>query len=628
MDAEYLKENIGDVLASALSAVVISEPVDPVDYLARWLLNHIGAIESEELKRISDLNVQKQDEEAAQVRAAANAQIDRENKAKADEEAKKLHDLNNFLATATSLSGLMDEFAKHLKAVTGASAVYIGRKEASADAPPAEEGGGEEGEEADTSNNGSVLKYIAATEGHEFMLENKLLPKQGVTFRVFKQDAPKEEEPADEDEEGGKLKPKKVEPEKEDNSVFVQNVLMGEDANKMHFWRLPNLGSYFAMRCPYEACLNEKTLEEAMAKETSILEEKKQMEEEAKVAAAAAAAEAAAAEGAGGEGGGDAAEGEGEGEGEDGEKKQAEAKKSEAPAEPAKVETEEEKALREKLEAEALAEANEQYLVGRLSKESVDLVVCLDTMEIGRRLSDDQVALAKGFIKKFKETLLRIDSSLFKEERLKRRTFAELEDGMEEPSDDDKAAEKANLISSLEKAGLPCSDADVQFKYRQGVVWSLKATIAEFRAYNVFRGPIQVLQALFYMLDYKREDFADVDNNPVWNKIRMKFNDELFHKIQNYDPRKPQMRGKTNKYATLKALKGYLKGHDYESLKKKNFALAEIFGYVNDALEVKNQATKERKEAKKAEAEAAAGANAANAEEAPAEGGDEAPEDE
>ncbi len=45
--------------------------------------------------------------------------------------------------------------------------------------------------------------------------------------------------------------------------------------------------------------------------------------------------------------------------------------------------------------------------------------------------------------------------------------------------------------------------------------------IAEFRSYNVFRGPLSVLQCLFYLLDYKQPQVADKDNNPDWKKMRM-----------------------------------------------------------------------------------------------------------
>ena len=37
-DAEYLKDLVGGPLAEGCAAVAVANPVDPVDYLAKWLL--------------------------------------------------------------------------------------------------------------------------------------------------------------------------------------------------------------------------------------------------------------------------------------------------------------------------------------------------------------------------------------------------------------------------------------------------------------------------------------------------------------------------------------------------------------------------------------------------------------
>lgn len=624
MDAEYLKENIGEVLALGLTDTVIKAPTDPVEHLAKYLLKYVENLnqENEAQAKLAKLKAQDEAAEAAAKKKADNAAA--EAAAEESSAAKKIAEFEEFLNNSSSMTGLLEGFIQHLKVVSGASNVYIGSKQVD-DNPPPPTGDEDEGEVST-----DVIKYVATTDGQEFLLDCKLRANQGITHGVFKADEKDEEEEPEEDEdEDGEAKPKEPAPEPEDKSIFLPNVQLGENADDLHFWGVPNLGSYFAMHLPFDACLSELTLEAAVEKGPEILEMKRQQEEEAaeakrvaeEEAAALAAEEAAAAaeEAAGEEGEGDAADGEGDA---------AENKEEEEPAEEEPEESEEEKAAREAAEAAAIAEANELFLISHLPKDPINYVVCLDTLTGGQRFTEEQIALIKRFIKMLKETMLRLDRALFKEERLKRETFAQLEEGVEEPTEDDVEAEKAKILQNLEKDGLPSSDADVQYKYRQGLIHSLRGLIAEFQSYHVFRGQIQVMQALFYLLDYTKEEVADVDNKPVWSKMRKLFNDKLFNRIQEYDPRPAQKRGRKQQYATIKKIKAHIAGLDAETIRARNYPLSELYLYLTDALEVKMQVKRERAAAKKAAEEAEAAAAAAAAEAAEGEGdaaeGDEA----
>ncbi|KAJ4458320.1 hypothetical protein PAPYR_6005 [Paratrimastix pyriformis] len=79
MDQKWLQENVGEVLSSALSAVVISMPSDPIEYLALWLLRHAAneerrAMEKAErdeiARKIAEYQAQKAAEEAERLRLA------------------------------------------------------------------------------------------------------------------------------------------------------------------------------------------------------------------------------------------------------------------------------------------------------------------------------------------------------------------------------------------------------------------------------------------------------------------------------------------------------------------------------------------------------------------------------
>ena len=41
MDADYLKENVGDVLAKGVAETLLTAPDDPVDYLSKWLYKYV-----------------------------------------------------------------------------------------------------------------------------------------------------------------------------------------------------------------------------------------------------------------------------------------------------------------------------------------------------------------------------------------------------------------------------------------------------------------------------------------------------------------------------------------------------------------------------------------------------------
>lgn len=635
MDAEYLKANVGDVLAAGLTAVVLDQPEDSVDYLGRWLLKYVdnfeaAATEKDESARQAVLDQQADEETKAKAAAEEKAKTDKETSSTNTVKA-----FEDFLAKASSFDGLLETYLEHLKSVTGASACYIGEKEVDANAPPpAEEG--EEGEEGEGGPAVSAenLKYIATTPENDFLVGKRLNGAEGVTFGVFKEEKAAgdddEEEGGEEDEEG-EAKPvveEVPEDEKDLPSVFVPNVLLGATADKMKFWKLPGLGAYYACRMKYEGCLNTKTLDAAAEKESEIMEQKTKQEEDEKNAAAGAT-----------EGEGDAGEEEEDEEAkaakEAAQKEEEDRLAAEAAAleEKLAAESEEEKEKRETEEKAVLDEANELFLVSHLPRETRDFAICMDTLGQNRQFTSAELESTQRFGQLLRATMLRIDRALFRQERLKRAEMNEMNEAAPVKSESEQSVEMATLAKELEKSGGAATPADVAFRYRQGIIVTIKQLIAEFKTYNVFHGNTKVLQCMFFLLDYSRDQVEDTDGNASWKKMRGLFNDDLFQKLQAYDPREAQMRGLGAKHATIKALNKLLKGLDYDGLKVKNYPLAELFAYVRDAMAVKVTAKQERKEAlaalkaeeeaKRIEAEEEAAAAAAEAAEAAGEEADE-----
>jgi len=91
----------------------------------------------------------------------------------------------------------------------------------------------------------------------------------GITYGIFGAEEEKEaeaevvEENAEEEEEGeeGVPKPKKEEPEKLPRHILVDEVV--EEPN-IHFYQVPRLGSYLAIKLEYDSCLSEEAFDSAV----------------------------------------------------------------------------------------------------------------------------------------------------------------------------------------------------------------------------------------------------------------------------------------------------------------------------------------------------------------------------
>ena len=84
------------------------------------------------------------------------------------------------------------------------------------------------------------------------MMKKTLQENQGVTFKLFGKGGAGEgegdAEPEPEEVEGGDGAPKKD----EEPGVYIDDVVREK---KMHFFKLPKLGCYFALKLTYKKCL-------------------------------------------------------------------------------------------------------------------------------------------------------------------------------------------------------------------------------------------------------------------------------------------------------------------------------------------------------------------------------------
>lgn len=169
---------------------------------------------------------------------------------------------------------------EHLKEHTGSTAVYIGKVQ-----KPKRKIRDDQNDKAHIMPSAPeeiMIQY--ASEGCEFIVDKILKQEDGITYDLFREgegeaeEEKKEEVPAEEGEEGEE---KKVAPPKEKlpKHIFVPEVVR-ED--RIHYFDVPKLGSYLAIKLEYNSCLSEEAFDAAYVgfKET---EEKRKAQEAERV---------------------------------------------------------------------------------------------------------------------------------------------------------------------------------------------------------------------------------------------------------------------------------------------------------------------------------------------------------
>mmetsp|Transcript_10662 Transcript_10662/g.21935 ORF Transcript_10662/g.21935 Transcript_10662/m.21935 type:complete len:535 (+) Transcript_10662:15-1619(+) len=241
MDSEYLKSTVGPALTAAMSALVVEQPGDSVEYLGTYLLSYVKSKEMEASKQEAEKRMAVLLEEANAANAAAEAEAATAAAAQSEKD-KEEEVLANELATSTDTASLYGKVLELIKARTNSAAVYLGRKETT------DAGVSQIQYLASTQEDmvGKVLKGVA--EGEEEGME-------GVTWPIFTS-SEVEETVVDPETGEESTVTKTVYPEE----IVVPNVCR-EPAIKC--FGLPKLGSYVAVPVRYSSCLHENGIEDA-----------------------------------------------------------------------------------------------------------------------------------------------------------------------------------------------------------------------------------------------------------------------------------------------------------------------------------------------------------------------------
>ena len=116
------------------------------------------------------------------------------------------------------------------------------------------------------------------------MIDKCLRSDQGLTFDVFKDlEEEKKEEAAEEAEENAEGQEEKKEAV-EEKEVFPRHIDVPEVVRepRMHFFRVPRLGSYCAIRLEYQSCLSVEAFDAGLQDMLSVFDRQKQRAEDIK----------------------------------------------------------------------------------------------------------------------------------------------------------------------------------------------------------------------------------------------------------------------------------------------------------------------------------------------------------
>lgn len=164
----------------------------------------------------------------------------------------------------------------HLKFVSESTAVYVGKV-----VKPIKEIGEEDDDAAHIDPNAvDQIQFIHSDENHNFMVDKILKPDEGVTFGLFQEEAKEEEEVKEEEEEEDKIDPGKYKAPPKPKPL--RHILVPEVVRepKIHYYTVPRLGSYLAIKLEYNSCLFEEAFDEAVADYKVVNDKRLELEKE------------------------------------------------------------------------------------------------------------------------------------------------------------------------------------------------------------------------------------------------------------------------------------------------------------------------------------------------------------
>ena len=414
------------------------------------------------------------------------------------------------------------------------------------------------------------------------MIEKCLKMSEGVTPDAFNaSEAPPP--PVEEDPN----KEAKEEQKKEEVAVIanneIKNIVYRPEVTReprMKYFKVPRLGCYLAVPLIYSSCLFVDSLETALVDYAAYREKLKKNEEimkeyEDSLAQAKAEEEANKA------------------------KEVAETRKSdkELPkagehGEPVNEEAKQEPPKLEEVKQPEYRSKPQSY------------VICMDTLGQDREFTQEQKAFVIETVRKYKlkweeheKERLTSDRKLKEEEKEKDTEYIDKILPATQDEEDKAVDERVTVVP--EEVGEDERKVREKLyrwehKIKQLLTPIIKDKVLGLSKYNVIN-MTRIMQTLFYLLGYQREDLCEPGTNKLfWKKARKLWNDELLDKFQNYTPIGPK-EGVYKKYQTINFLEKNLEGVNEDEIKAYSLGLFKLFQCLELTLEVRKSDILRRK---------------------------------
>lgn len=509
---------------------------------------------------------------------------------------------NNLIDQSSDLSDQLQNLNDHLKAGSKATAVYIGKM-----VQPKKPITDKDNDQAHIASDATPnIHFGFANAEHSFIVDKVLQPGSGVTYELFEDKPVEAAETAEPelDEEGNPVPvPEKPYEETLPKFMIVPEVVR---EGKIHFFKVPKLGAYMAIRLEYETCLFEEALDAGVADQLAVNEKERHQAEERS----------------------------------NHEKAQHE--------------------LQEQMEADgevfkADVKEWETIEVKPYTTRKVQFVCCLNTMGQDRKFTEEEKLFALRTVQRYRDRweqcerdnlkadietkITKMDLTKTYKELNEAQDLAELEiraeasiqqkEGAEPLTEEQKLSllKKARLLqisktfydpegiivhqrqldrdklrSSAEaRVSTPKADdgesaTPSTAKYYPLAPEQWKKPFLDLRQLSIIKNP-RVLQTLFYLLGYKREQICEPGTNALDFKCAKDLiNEQLFEKIAKYNPQGPRTEVYQD-FQKLSFLKKNLAECEEDKVEEFSLVSAKILKWIHLAIDIRIENVVKRRDA-------------------------------